>query len=704
MSETTPQPQTQTQTQAQRRVRYGLNVAVAMFAATLVVVLINTIAERKLRQGGPWKSWIRYDLTATRSYSLSDQTHRVLESLSEPHRIVTLLSGSGEFVQRARDLVDEYGHQSDQLTVEHIDPALEIARLEGFLAGLRDRYQDRLLSLEQALAHGKEILDDARQAVNQIQPILVGALENPGLSDAQLRQTLQRVRGGITRCDAHLEKLGPEIEAVLAQPLPDYSGMLAMVQETLKQCHKIYNEAILELDQVASLPAVAGPVQEKILEAIDHLRRAAPPLAGVVSHLDQAQAVEDYDKMLTQLARPQTLVIAGPQRVQVLTLGELFRRPDTSAPPQGPAPQPLFQGEEKITGTLLSLNLEHRPMVVFLGDGQVQALGPRGLMNHVGQRLENLDFQVEQWSPTGQPGPMGQTLPPGPPPQPKPGQKAVWIALPGLPPNPMNPLAGAGYAQVVETLEERLNAGDGALVLLSVSRFGSFGDATHSVIDLLQPWGISPQLDRLILRQITLPDHRKIPMRLLPMTSWPKDTPITATMGRMPGVFVWASPLVLGDEQTKGVKLWALAQVSGEEVWTEREFDSNPPPQLDPANAGGPFVIAAASQKDDHRLVVVADPSWVSDEVTTNADEFLQMPGLAGLLGAAYPANSELFINSVIWLAGLDELIASSARTQDIRRIDHDLNPTGIKWGLMLGMPLCAALSGLMVWSLRQRG
>ena len=86
-------------TQAARRRKYGLNVAVSVVAVLALFVLINWIAYRQ---------FVRFDLTATRSYSLSPQTLKVLQGLEGSYQIVTLFSRSGEHVDQALDLIEEY--------------------------------------------------------------------------------------------------------------------------------------------------------------------------------------------------------------------------------------------------------------------------------------------------------------------------------------------------------------------------------------------------------------------------------------------------------------------------------------------------------------------------------------------------------------------------------------------------------------------
>jgi ABC-type uncharacterized transport system involved in gliding motility auxiliary subunit len=75
-------------------------------------------------------------------------------------------------------------------------------------------------------------------------------------------------------------------------------------------------------------------------------------------------------------------------------------------------------------------------------------------------------------------------------------------------------------------------------------------------------------------------------------------------------------------------------------------------------------------------------------------------------LAAGRLGNSELFINSVYWLAGLDNAIAATARTQDIRRVGPigDGQQLALRWILLAGLPALALLAGVIMWQVRRRG
>ena len=684
------------ESQATRRVKYSLNVMVAAVAAVAIVVLINWIAYRQ---------FVRFDLTATRRYSLSPQTVNLLNDLKGDYRFVTLFNRSGPYVDQARDLVEEYQRYGGQsLAVEHINPGRDLGRTEVFFESLLARHEEKLGPLDAAITAGRETLVQLRQdATGMLQP-LRQVLEDPGLTDENLKRLVQSIAQQLARFDTDIETVDKQIAHILDQPLPQYSSATTAMESLLGSFNEgFYAPAIGQFRQAGRADTTAPSVADGLLKTVAHLKRSQQKINETLAVLRNVEPVEDYDKLVGQLEDPETLVLIGPAQIRVIGLTEMFREPDPNTLVPGQQPQLRFQGEEKITGALLSMSLDHRPMVVFVTAGQNQPLGPRGSFQHVAQRLRNVNFQVEQWSPLPQPGPMGQPMPPGPPPEPQPGQKTVWIVLPDEAPNPMNPMGAGATQQVVEQVQKRLNEGDNAMVMLAVAPMNQFA-TVDPMAEMIKPWGITPQLDRLILRQITLPNNQTRAVRQLDIVRWPDELPITRTLAGMPGVFAYASPLVLGagGEGSQDVKTWPLVRIQSDDIWAHRDLNSQVEPKLDSVTAGQPFVIGAAAERGDGRMVVFGDPVWASDEVTQFGPQGLP----AEIFGAAFPGNAELFVNSVYWLLDLDQLIAASARTQDIRRIGAitKTEEIALKWALLAGMPLIIVGVGVGVWMVRQRG
>ena len=104
---------------AGRQGRYGANIAVMTLAFFIIMILINFLL---------FRSPTRVDLTATRVFSLSQQTVQVLETLDKPVRanafFVPADTGTAFDQQQAEDLLNEFSRRSSNFTYRFIDPEL----------------------------------------------------------------------------------------------------------------------------------------------------------------------------------------------------------------------------------------------------------------------------------------------------------------------------------------------------------------------------------------------------------------------------------------------------------------------------------------------------------------------------------------------------------------------------------------------------
>ena len=93
-----------------RQTRYGALAGTGIVLVLTIIVALNYILARQNK---------RWDLTAAQQYSMSDQTRRVLDSLTAPVRIL-VFAREPEF-PRYRDRLDEYAYLSSQVTVDYVD-------------------------------------------------------------------------------------------------------------------------------------------------------------------------------------------------------------------------------------------------------------------------------------------------------------------------------------------------------------------------------------------------------------------------------------------------------------------------------------------------------------------------------------------------------------------------------------------------------
>ena len=104
---------------AGRQGRYGANVAIMTVAFFAIVILINFLM---------YLSPQRIDVTATRVFTLAQQTVKVLDSLEGPVRANAFFAPSDDQTalarQQAEDLLNEFSRRSNDFTYRFIDPEL----------------------------------------------------------------------------------------------------------------------------------------------------------------------------------------------------------------------------------------------------------------------------------------------------------------------------------------------------------------------------------------------------------------------------------------------------------------------------------------------------------------------------------------------------------------------------------------------------
>ncbi len=696
-------------TQTARRAKYGLNVAVAVVAALAIAVLVNVLAARYLTALPP------IDLTATGQYSLSPQTRKLLAGLDADYQIITLFAGSANAVedqriQRAKDLLDQYGRYSTRLSVEHINPDLQVGRLESFYEQLQSRYAAELQPSRDAIAAAQKDLASLRENMGAQRSAIATASADPALPAGNVKKTFNLAAGLLARRAAELQTAGTQIDKLMEARLPPYGSVVAQLEAFFSQLDgSDYTALSQQFQQFARQNDTPGSVKEALLQLDVSFKQTRESLQKTLVTLRAVTPPAEYERVTnTVQTTANAVLILGPTKVKAINLGEMFRQPPRQAADAGDEAQPelLFQGEEILTGALVSLTLKTPPLVVFVGTGQRSPLGPGGEYEFVARRLRAMEFDVRAWNPGGgSPGPMGQPMPPQPAPSPRAGQAAIWVLLPAEPAGPMNFTASALLSQAVEHLKTRLDAGDGVMFILAADPAARFGQPSP-ILPELASFGITAQLDRVIMQQVTLPDGKKQPSPTFIINNWPDALPVTKALAGMPAAFSWCSPVTLAEKP--GVEQWPLAIIREEGLWAGEDFETFPEVRFNDKNAAASFTVAGAAQRDKTRVIVVASPMWASDYVTSNADRGLRQQGvgLADIFGAAYPGNAEFFVNGVQWLGHLDQLIAASARSQDIRRIGplSQTTQSVITWSLLAGIPALTILIGLTVAIVRNRG
>jgi len=94
-----------------RQAKYGAIATAGVLVALGIVVAVNYLSSRQNK---------RWDLTANRQYTLSEQTVKLLENLDAPVKFI-VFDRRANF-DRFRTRLDEYAYHSSNLDIEYVDP------------------------------------------------------------------------------------------------------------------------------------------------------------------------------------------------------------------------------------------------------------------------------------------------------------------------------------------------------------------------------------------------------------------------------------------------------------------------------------------------------------------------------------------------------------------------------------------------------
>jgi ABC-type uncharacterized transport system involved in gliding motility auxiliary subunit len=96
---------------SRRQARYGTLTGVSVLIVLGILVAVNYIGKRQNK---------RWDLTANKQFSLSDQSRNVAAKLDAPLQM--LVFEKEDQVQRFQDRMKEYQYASKQISIEYVDP------------------------------------------------------------------------------------------------------------------------------------------------------------------------------------------------------------------------------------------------------------------------------------------------------------------------------------------------------------------------------------------------------------------------------------------------------------------------------------------------------------------------------------------------------------------------------------------------------
>ncbi len=700
MNQSPQQPATTTQ--AQRRLRYGVNVAITILLLAAIVVLINWINYRTLRG-------VRTDLTELRRYTLSPQTRSVVRSIDRDVEMVALVTPGTEINDRALDLLGEFQRAGEHITTRHIDPSIDPKQAEAFQRQLHDRFRVRLKPIKAAVDQGVSQLKRSERQISAILDQVDAILEHEQFKQAEawtrgrglpsMESILRRQANTLRRLETKISKESiPAIEAALEGPMPQYARARWLLDQQLgtiiAEVQGLERRSASFLDPRVA-PDILSGVRE-LTRALTEMAQDAVKDAEAAYYTNRAaEPVFAYENLIVSLSDPDTVVLLSEDREVVVTLKQ---KPAAQPAEDAPVAVAEYAAEDRLAGALIRFEKAgERPIVVFVtltdhnplaAANDTGAAPLKARYTRVAEQLRLLNFDLRLWRAA-----VDTQIPDIPD-----GRRAVWVVLPDVQrlfPNAPDAVFLQNIKKPIEHIARRLEAGDGVLLSFAPGKQAAAdvtAGATDPRLQLIESWGISVQTDKVLIAK--QPESATGDPMVFKVNQWPPELPVTRALGRQFASFRYAMPIRLGNADEPGVEHYPLVVVRDPELRIERRLFDLGKVELDDTTRRNEQLIGAAAQRGERRLAVVADPVWACDALTTGAG------------GLAHPANSELFVNSVCWLAHRDQLIAASARSRAIPRIGN-VSPRSValmKWSLTAGLPLIVLAAGLIMWLVRRRG
>lgn len=687
-----------------RRFFYGGNVAAMVLGVLVILVFANWLAHR---------SAVRIDWTATRMYSLSDQTRRVLDDLDKKVTVTTVFGVSGSLdeqtatnMQHFRDLLDEYARRGGgRIEVEHI-AAGDFRAFDRFAGRVTDAYADRLDAARQTISAALDLFDAYTAYAAQQAPRFAQAATTLGDKSPGLREQLQLMADQFTQL-GNAENMAAQrrrVEQSLDETLPDYNGTLSDVRLAVTEINDSNLAALAALFK-REAEADDNPAELKsfFAESLAQVRPLEEEFAQTLARFDGVDLTE-YDTVRENLTTHDSVVVTAEGKLATVALRDVFMTVAEDNP-DGTTIEQRFRGEEAVTGAMLSLTTDARTKVVFvdaIGNALDRVFGAPTGFDHLKQRLRSMGMEVVDWNPA--PPMTGRGSMPPPRPTAEPGQTLVWVFLRTPPINPQQP-GGLAALQINEALGQIVEGDDPVLVMATLSQMAEFRQP-DPVADHLKKLGIAAETSVAVYAPALDPDGNIGISRGHQVVVRPDEHPVAKALAGQLVVSIGVPLASAGDE----TRFWTLVQTE-RDTWADDPFVE---PRQDPDDPTGPFTIAAAAQVGQRRAVALSDdlldirsprPSMYCDARLVERFGVITPNGIQENERMILPGNAELFVNSVYWLAGRDELIATSARSQDVRRLGH-ISPAAkatVGWTLLAGLPLACVVLGLCVGVVRRK-
>jgi hypothetical protein len=715
----------QMETQSERWVKYGANVALSVLIVLILVALLVYLGGRA--------NW-RKDTTAAGAYSLKPQTVRLIENLPQKVRIVGLFSKAQQdtgkkteddtnrvHFQQVADLIQEYQEKSGgKISAEMIDTTSEPGKVDRLFNDVAKKYGNDFNKYEEVLKAYAETFDK----ISKLATADIEALNKakPKITDQKMLGTMIEIIYTVNVIPDDLDKIKRGVKEQLELKVPDYKGATEAIRSGLQNLVE-RADAVLKQFKTSTADAKTAPeFKEYIASATpryEEMKKVADELLKKITSLGELKQLDELSQNKTN-----SVAILAENDLKVIPSSAIWKTDSNTSrmiEAEGKV-KSRFAGEQQISTALVTLTSKDKKRVAFIRSGGAPAtlslpmVGYQGYMSEVGDRLREYGMDVVekdisgQWQMQAMQMQMqGMPLPPEATDEQI--KNAVWVVqMTQQDPRMLmqNPSAG----MLGPKLDEHLKNGGSALVLV---------DVQTEKMDFLKDWGIQTRPEYIVVHEKIAPTgarsedvgsdvQRQQPFFVLNEFG---DHKVTQPLRSLDALFV---PLIpVETVAAKGVKTTKILPVPTDpKSWGESDIDAvregktvnfNQKSDDKEGDLAGPLWAGAVAEKENGkgRLIVIGCEAFA-------ADRFLHVPNIPvsnaqGRFVARFPGNSELFVNSVFWLADMDSLVAISPAAMEVPRVKAlpKIAVDGIRvYFLIVMLPLMVLAAGMFVYLKRR--
>lgn len=616
---------------------------------------------------------LRIDATGARAYTLSEQTSQLLQGIDAPWRIVVLLDDS-QVSKPALKQVDEvlrrYQNESSYINVLRINPAdpNSVEEYDALLRELVALYGDELFTAEAAIKEGVYQFSMLITFASSTSAWAESLMELQSTTEEQ--ETLRTLAGALSLLGSEGHLILDEVDKAMrvdeSQPLPQISFARDILVAATGQWSRELAEVALWLTQNRS-DSIATYCSNEALS----FELMAAKLAEVDDSLRRLGDLE-LGQLASQLTAGEGAIILSPKKATMISANLLF--PKNIGGTNTIAVDQRFRGEQIVSSAMRSLQSDVLPTVIFVHAEENSLLGQRP--NNIDVRamrglLETSRFDVGEWIPVNNPRPNFGDGP------------VVWVVIPpsnraGLEPTPRE-------RKLLDAVRGLIADNQPVMLNIQPSLLPRYGHKDPWNI-LTESVGISVDSEHVLVERVAV-GQNALEIQRGQMISDTHSNHIIARAVNGRQIYL-PLPIVLHGGE-------ALITVEpSDDRWLDQRWEreiadlASKQPLKDEIS-----IATTAISEAGARVVIIGSGSWL---LSWAADRAISLGG--DQVAMINPGNSELFLASVEWLAGLDDWIAAGPIGQQSNRV-HGLSETMyLTWAgiLVLGIP--AFLIGTLVF------